>query len=67
LWTTFTRADAAQHNHHSPSTPPSTTRHVSNDLYTSITGGCDNLAAAGGSKLSLPTGVSCDSGGTQYA
>jgi hypothetical protein len=40
---------------------------LTNDLYTSISGGCDNLAAANGSKLTLPSGVSCDSSGAQYA
>jgi len=40
---------------------------LANDLYTSISGGCDNLAAATGKPLALPSGVSCDSSGAQYA
>ena len=40
---------------------------LANDLYTSISGGCDNLAAASGSFLKLPSGVSCDSSGARYA
>jgi hypothetical protein len=40
---------------------------LADDLYTSITGGSDNLAAATGKALTLPTGISCDSSGTTGA
>jgi trimeric autotransporter adhesin len=39
---------------------------LTNDLYTSITGGCDNRTGIA-SFLKLPSGVSCNSSGAQYA
>ena len=59
-----TRADAAQK--HTPYISGGAFN-LADDLYTSISGGCDNLAAATGKALTLPTGISCDSSGAQYA
>jgi hypothetical protein len=63
----FTRADAAQkHNPIQAEAENSTVSGGAYNLYTSISGGCDNLAAASGGALTLPSGVSCHSSGAQF-